>query len=157
MNKPELEKEYKIILEGYKASLRAAKMLKGDNNSCSGQLGLLAEIHAAIEFGGELASACQEGWDFKDSKGRRVSVKATYTYKDTRNIYVSGKIVREDKYECLCVYFWNDEEDDLKLLYKGSIKEAIAGLKPTKNGRWGRYNIKMKHLKELQESGRNSS
>jgi len=161
MNKPELEEEYGKILEGYKASLRAAKMLKGDNNSCSGQLGLLAEIRAAIEFGGELAQACQEGWDFTDSEGRRVSVKATHTYKDTRNIYVSGKIVREDKYECLCVYFWNDEEDDLelhdlKLLYKGSIKKAIAGLELTKNGRWGRYNLKMKHLKELQESGRNS-
>jgi len=148
MNQSELEKEYKIILEGYKASLRVANALKGANNSCSGQLGLLAEIRAVIDFGGFLEPACNVGWDFCDGEGNKVSVKSTHIYENTRVIYIKDKSV--DTYEDLCVYFWNDAKGGLELLYKGSIKEAIKGSNLTKKNE---YNLTMIHLKELQMEG----
>jgi len=151
MTKSELEKEYKIILEGYKASLRTAEKLGGGANSCGGPLGFLAEIRAVIDFGGFLEPACNVGWDFCDGEENKVSVKSTHIYENTRVIYIKDKSV--DTYEDLCVYFWNDGKGVLELLYKGSIKEAIKGLNLTKKNE---YNLTMIHLKELQDAGRDS-
>ena len=146
------EEEYQTILEGYKASLRVANMLGGANNSCSGQLGLLAEIRAVLDFGGELARACEGGWDFSDADGNLVSVKASHRFHASRNIYIATD--RIDLYQDLCVYIWNEEKGELELLYKGSIKKAIEGMQPTKRGKSKpTYSIKMRRLKELQEAG----
>jgi len=148
----ELDEEYKKILEGYKASLRVANKLGGANNSCSGQLGLLAEIRALLDFKGRLAAACQGGWDFVDSKGRNVSVKATRKYDDNRNIFIAVDSMERYKYEELCVYFWSEQKGDLVLLYKGSLKQVVEGMIPTKRGKnKPTFSIKMRHLRELQE------
>ena len=151
------EKEYQTILEGYKASLRVANKLGGSNNSCSGQLGLLAEIRAVLDFKGKLAFACKGGWDSKDSAGNRVSVKATHKYADSRNIYIAEDSVDKYEYEDLCVYFWNEEKGDLELLYKGSVKKVLEGMLPTKRGKAKpTFSIKMRQLRELQEAGDSS-
>ncbi len=141
-----------VILEGYKASLRVANELGGANNSCSGQLGLLAEIRALLEFGGTLASACQGGWDLKDKADKNVSVKSTHKYEDSRNIYIAVDSIERYDYEDLCVYFWNEQRCDLELLYKGSIRDVVEGMVPTKRGA-GKptFSIKMRDLKELQQ------
>ncbi|PIW44170.1 MAG: hypothetical protein COW18_13830 [Zetaproteobacteria bacterium CG12_big_fil_rev_8_21_14_0_65_54_13] len=146
----ELECDYTELLTGYKAALRISNKLGGANNSCSGVLGILAEARAVLDFGSELARACEKGWDFLDKDGNRVSVKASHVYKDARYIYLPENA--DELYKDVCVYFWNDDIQDLELLYKGSVKSALDGLTPNKRGKSAsKYSVSMRKLKELAD------
>jgi len=120
--KLDYSEDYKRQLEALRVAVDVVPVHK-----LASWIGHLAEIKCAAEFGGILAdSECQKGWDVC-TPDEKISVKASTRYEDNRWIVIQPEFVND--YERLYVAVWDEELLDLRIIYNGSISNALEGEK----------------------------